>query len=78
MSARYGIADFSPEANAERNVPQNPRPLCRDFTPQPEPAEFWCATCGWNRPMHNDERERAAIAAELARLGLATIEQVAS
>lgn len=69
MAARYSIADSSPEARAERNVPHNPHPLCRDFTPKPEPAAFWCATCGWNEPMHNNERTRTAIANELARLG---------
>ena len=53
---------------AARNVPQNPNPLCRDFQPQPEPAEFWCANCRWNRPMHDDEVERAAIAEALDRL----------
>lgn len=53
---------------AARNVPRNPRPLCRDFQEQPEPSAFWCATCGWNKPMHADEVERAAIAAELDRL----------
>jgi hypothetical protein len=69
---------FSPEARAARNVPNNPRPLCRGFTPKPEPAAFWCATCGWNQPMHDDETERAAIAAELARLGLPTDAEEAS
>ncbi|WP_030344832.1 hypothetical protein [Streptomyces sp. NRRL S-1022] len=60
--------DNSPAARAARNVPQNPNPLCRDFQPQPEPAEFWCANCRWNRPMHDDEVERAAIAEALDRL----------
>ncbi len=62
--------DNSIEARAARDVPRNPRPLCRDFAPQPEPAAYWCATCHWCQPMHvhDDERHRAAIAAELARL----------
>ncbi|MDT9688168.1 hypothetical protein Q5762_07330 [Streptomyces sp. P9(2023)] len=64
----YGPADFSPEASAFRNVPNNPRPLCRDFQAKPEPAAFWCVTCVWNEPMHDDERTRTAIAAELERL----------
>jgi hypothetical protein len=67
---RFRTADFSPEASAARNVPHNPHPLCRDFTPKPEPAEFWCSTCNWNRPMHDDETERTAIANELAYLGI--------
>ena len=58
----------TPEARAARTVPNNPNPLCRDFTPQPEPAEFWCANCRWNEPMHDSEEARAAIAAELDRL----------
>lgn len=66
--SRYSIADNSPEAAAERNVPRNPRPLCRDFVAQPAPAQFWCATCRWNEPMHADETHRTAIADELARL----------
>lgn len=53
---------------AARNVPQNPSPLCRDFQPQPAPAEFWCAHCRWNEPMHADEIERQAIAEALDRL----------
>jgi hypothetical protein len=65
---RFSPTDNSPEASAARNVPQNPHPLCRDFVEQPEPAEFWCATCHWNRPMHDDEAARTAIANELARL----------
>lgn len=68
MNARFGPADFSPAACAERNVPQNPNPLCRDFQPKPEPSEFWCINCNWNRPMHEDEVERAAIAEALDRL----------
>lgn len=64
----YRATDFSPEAKAHRSVPRNPRPLCRDFQPKPEPSEFWCVTCGWNRPMHDDERTRTAIANELRRL----------
>ncbi|WP_442803603.1 hypothetical protein OG411_29730 [Streptomyces pseudogriseolus] len=54
-------SDFSAESSAARNVPRNPRPLCRDFQPKPEPSEFWCKNCGWNGPMHDDENERAAI-----------------
>ncbi|MER7806114.1 hypothetical protein [Streptomyces sp900116325] len=59
---------ITPAARAARNVPRNPHPLCRDFAPKAAPSEFWCATCGWNEPMHADEAERAAIAAELRRL----------
>lgn len=55
-------------AVAARNVPDNPRPLCRDFQPLPEPSEFWCATCHWNEPMHDDEIKREAIAEALKRL----------
>lgn len=66
---RYKLSDNSPEAAAERNVPRNPRPLCRDFVALPAPSEFWCETCRWNEPMHSDEEKRAAIAAELDRLG---------
>lgn len=63
---RFSIVDNSPEARAERDVPRNPRPLCRDFVALPAPSEFWCETCRWNRPMHDDEAHRKAIAAELA------------
>jgi hypothetical protein len=69
---RYGIADNSPQAHAERNVYRNPRPLCREFVEQESPAEYWCATCHWNRPMHRSEEHREAIAAELLRLATAT------
>ena len=62
---------------AARNVPRNPRPLCRDFQRQPDPAAFWCATCHWNEPMHDDEIARAAIAAELERLAAAAVSAVA-
>jgi hypothetical protein len=65
---RYSVADNSPEAAAERNVPRNPRPLCREFVPTEGASAFWCATCRWNQPMHDDERHRAAIAAELLRI----------
>jgi hypothetical protein len=58
----------TPAARAARNVPNNPNPLCRDFTPKSAPSEFWCANCRWNEPMHADESARTAIAAELARL----------
>lgn len=61
--------DNSPEAAAERNVPHDPRPLCREFVAQPDPAEFWCRTCRWNRPMHDDEAHREAIAAVLRKRG---------
>jgi hypothetical protein len=57
----------TPAARAARNVPNNPNPLCRDFTPKAAPSEFWCANCRWNESMHADENARAAIAAELAR-----------
>ncbi|HEY9372847.1 hypothetical protein [Streptomyces sp.] len=50
---------------AARNVPRNPNPLCRDFQQQPEPSAFWCANCHWNKPMHDDEVVRAAIAEAL-------------
>lgn len=53
---------------AARNVPRNPNPLCRDFQPQPEPSAFWCGNCHWNRPMHDDEIVREAIAYALDRL----------
>jgi hypothetical protein len=61
----FGPLDSSPEAHAARNTPRNPHPLCRDFQPQPRPADFWCATCHWNRPMHGDEAKRSAIAEAL-------------
>ncbi|MBD9700715.1 hypothetical protein IHE56_01125 [Streptomyces sp. ID01-12c] len=61
----FRVTDTSPEASAARNVPNNPRPLCRDFQPKPEPAAFWCVTCGWNKPMHDDEARRTAIAKAL-------------
>jgi hypothetical protein len=57
----FGATDTSPEASAARWVPKNPNELCRDFQPQPEPAEFWCANCRWNQVMHDDEARRTAI-----------------
>lgn len=57
----FGATDIGPEASAARHVPQNPNELCRDFTPKPEPAEFWCANCRWNEAMHADEAARTAI-----------------
>jgi len=60
------LDSLTPAACAARNVPNNPQPLCRDFTPQPAPAEFWCETCHWNEPMHASEAQRAAIAEALA------------
>ena len=60
--------DSSPAAQAARYVPHNPRLLCRDFQPKRKPSEFWCSTCGWNRPMHDDEAERSAVADALACL----------
>lgn len=57
----FGATDTSPEASAARWVPQNPNELCRDFQPQLEPAEFWCANCRWNQVMHDDEARRTAI-----------------
>lgn len=58
----------TPADSAVRWVSNNPRPLCRDFTPKPAPAAFWCATCGWNEPMHGDETIRQAIAEALDRM----------
>lgn len=66
--APFPVWDSSPAANAARHVPHNPRPLCRDFQSQPKPAEFWCVTCRWNRPMHDDDAARTAIADALACL----------
>lgn len=63
--APFRATDTSPEAAAARMVPRNPNPLCRDFVPRPTPADFWCATCRWNRPMHRSEEKRAAIAEAL-------------
>lgn len=74
-TARYRPSDNSPQAAAERNVPRNPRPLCREFVAQPPPAAFWCTTCGWNEPMHASEEHRAAIATELERLGVSATAQ---
>lgn len=71
---RFSRSDFSAEARAARNVPRNPQPLCRDFVEQPEPSAFWCGRCSWNRPMHDDETARAAIAAELDRLRTPAVE----
>lgn len=51
---------------AARWVTGNPHPLCQAFTAQPAPSAYWCGACGWNRPMHDDDTMRAAIAAELA------------
>lgn len=65
---RFSRTDNSPEAQAARWVPHNPRALCRDFTPKTAPSEFWCSTCSWNKPMHGDETTRTAIANELAYL----------
>ncbi|MFF5261288.1 hypothetical protein ACFY4C_20290 [Actinomadura viridis] len=64
----FSAWDSSPAARAARNVPHNPYPLCREFQSKPEPSEFWCASCGWNRPMHDDEDERTAIADALTCL----------
>ncbi|MFD8088729.1 hypothetical protein [Streptomyces malaysiensis] len=57
----FRATDISPEASAARDVPHNPHPLCRDFQPKPAPSEYWCITCGWNKPMHDNEDRRAAI-----------------
>lgn len=62
------LSDAEIAARAARNVPANPNPLCRDFEPKAAPAEFWCQTCGWNEPMHGEDRYREAIAAELQHL----------
>jgi hypothetical protein len=56
------------QERAARWAPQHPKPICTDFIPQPEPAEFWCVTCGWNQPLHADDEYRQAIAVELAKL----------
>lgn len=61
-------ADLSPEAMALREVPHNPRPLCRSFRSKPAPDEYWCVTCGWMRPLHTRERHRQAISEVLACL----------
>lgn len=61
----FSAADSSPEARAARWVPQNPNPLCPTFQPKPDPAAFWCASCGWSEPMHVDEQHRVAIAEAL-------------
>jgi hypothetical protein len=67
-TSRFAAMDLSPEAHAFRQVPDNPNPLCRDFVAQLDPSAFWCGYCHWNRPMHDDERARTAIANELAYL----------
>lgn len=74
----FRATDTSPEASAARWVPNNPNPLCRDFQPQPEPAEFWCANCRWNEPMHADEDRRTAIAEALKCLPTPTAEEASS
>lgn len=61
----FRVTDTGPEAAAARWVPANPRPLCRGFQPKPGPAAYWCVTCGWNKPMHDDEARRSAIAEAL-------------
>ena len=61
----FRATDTSPEASAARWVPNNPRPLCRDFQQKPDPAAYWCSKCGWNQTMHADEARRAAIAEAL-------------
>ena len=67
MTSRFALT-LTPEARAARNVPHNPQPLCRDFVEQPEPSAFWCGRCSWNRPMHDDDVARTAIADALALL----------
>ena len=52
-----------------RWVAYNPKPLCEAFAPQNAPSEFWCATCSWNEPLHENQWMRSAVAAELAKLG---------
>ena len=73
LQARWGGDGMSAFATTDsrpaRHVPANPRPLCRDFTPNSEPSAFWCGTCRWNEVLHDDEAARTAIAAELDRLG---------
>lgn len=61
----FRATDTSPEARAARWVPSNPHPLCRGYRPKPRPSEYWCTTCGWNKPMHDDEAARTAIAEAL-------------
>jgi hypothetical protein len=64
----YTITVAEAQARATRNVPGNPRPLCRDFQAQPAPAAYWCTTCHWNEPMHDSEIQRDAIAKVLANI----------
>ena len=52
--------------SAARHVAAHPVLLCQDFTPQPEPAAFWCATCRWNKVLHADDMARKAIGEALA------------
>jgi hypothetical protein len=47
---------------------KHPQQVCDTFTARPAPAEWWCAGCGWSKPLHGDDTARQAIAAELARL----------
>lgn len=61
----FRATDTGPEARAARWVPNNPHELCRAFQAKPAPSEFWCKTCGWNEPTHDDEAMRDAIAAAL-------------
>jgi hypothetical protein len=62
---------------AAHHVPQHPVAICRDFTPKPKPAEFWCAHCGWRGLLHDDQVARDAVAAELARLAEAEAARIA-
>lgn len=64
----FSPADDSPAARAARHVPNNPRPLCRDFTALTGPSAYWCSNCRWNKDLHDDETYRTAVATELRRI----------
>jgi hypothetical protein len=54
-----------PTAWAAYHAPQHPVAICPDFAPMPEDA-FFCADCGWCRPVHRLPGGRHAVAAWLA------------
>jgi hypothetical protein len=54
-----------PAAWAAYFAPQHPVTICLDFDPMPEDA-FFCAGCGWNRPVHRLPGARPAVAAWIA------------